>query len=264
MREARLKLKASTFLVWTYFSENQNGYDFALSREDVLKSCNISKSTYDRAIKELIDMGYLIPYIFPNGIKGYEFLQEGKVSSNLTHDVSSKLSHDVSSNFSCVSSNLTHTWDKIEERNNTNNTMNNTKIIQNDNTGSLLSIEDIPQNIQNFAQSFSQERQIECLTKVAALHDSKNYSYDLLFIALNMKEINDWQRYGFGLLYKEDFIKQAELSLASQEKVQQQRIESAAEEEELFNHQALLLSQETGMSLKDARLQLQLEQAYFI
>ena len=45
--------------VWLYFAKNQNGYEFALSRQDAAE-WNISKTTYHRAIKTFIDKKYLV------------------------------------------------------------------------------------------------------------------------------------------------------------------------------------------------------------
>lgn len=267
MREARLKLKNTTFLVWTYFSENQDGYEFALSREDVLKSCGISKATYDRAIKELQETGYLIPYTFNNGIQGYQFVQDGCVSSklshendvqsNLSHNVQSILSHDVVSNLTDVSSNLSHTRDNSDERNITNNTLNNTKMIQDSTV--LSSIEDIPFDIQSYIKELSSERQVECVAKVAALHRDKGYSYELLLAALNMKDISNWEQYGFGLLYKSDFIKQAELFVEVQKNIATQYQDSSNAAASKLAREAELLSEEMGISIKEAYTQLQLE-----
>jgi len=55
-----LSLKGETFKLWCYLNKNQNGYTFALSKVDALNWGIGSKSSYDRAIAELIEKGYLV------------------------------------------------------------------------------------------------------------------------------------------------------------------------------------------------------------
>lgn len=56
---AAKNLKAGAFKLWIYFSQNQNGYSFALSNKDANDSFGIKKDQYDSAIKELEANGYL-------------------------------------------------------------------------------------------------------------------------------------------------------------------------------------------------------------
>ena len=58
--KAMRDLKPTTFLVWIYLNANENGCEFALSRVDVMNQTGIGSSSYDRAIKELKEKGYLI------------------------------------------------------------------------------------------------------------------------------------------------------------------------------------------------------------
>lgn len=60
LQSAMLDLKGETFKLWCYLDKNQNGYTFALSKVDALKWGIGSKSSYDRAIAELIQKGYLV------------------------------------------------------------------------------------------------------------------------------------------------------------------------------------------------------------
>ena len=53
-------LKPTTFLVWIYLNANENGSEFALSRVDVMNQTGISSSSYNSAIKELKEKGYLV------------------------------------------------------------------------------------------------------------------------------------------------------------------------------------------------------------
>lgn len=59
LKSAMLDLKGEAFKLWCYLDKNQNGYTFALSKVDALNWGIGSKSSYDRAVKELIDKGYL-------------------------------------------------------------------------------------------------------------------------------------------------------------------------------------------------------------
>lgn len=60
LQAAMIDLKGESFKLWCYFSKNQYGYEFALSKVDVIKWGVGSKSSYDRAVRELIDKGYLV------------------------------------------------------------------------------------------------------------------------------------------------------------------------------------------------------------
>lgn len=60
LQSAMIDLKGETFKLWCYLNKNQNGYEFALSRVDAIKWGIGSKSSYDRAIAELKEKGYLI------------------------------------------------------------------------------------------------------------------------------------------------------------------------------------------------------------
>lgn len=60
LKTAMLTLKGEAFKLWCYLDKNQNGYTFALSKVDALNWGIGSKSSYDRAVKELIEKGYLV------------------------------------------------------------------------------------------------------------------------------------------------------------------------------------------------------------
>ena len=57
---AMYNLKSTTFLLWLYFTDNANGYALDLYPIDFLNKSGLSRSTYDRAMDELEDKGYLI------------------------------------------------------------------------------------------------------------------------------------------------------------------------------------------------------------
>lgn len=60
LQAAMIDLKGESFKLWIYMSKNQSGYTFALSKVDAIKWGVGSKSSYDRAVKELIEKGYLV------------------------------------------------------------------------------------------------------------------------------------------------------------------------------------------------------------
>ena len=60
LKKAMIDLKGETFKLWCYLDKNQNGYTFALSKVDALSWGIGSKSSYDRAVSELIEKGYLV------------------------------------------------------------------------------------------------------------------------------------------------------------------------------------------------------------
>lgn len=68
---AALDLKGETFKLWCFIGKNQNGYTFALSKVEAMKWGIGSKSSYDRAVKELIEKGYLVE-TSPNHFTFYE------------------------------------------------------------------------------------------------------------------------------------------------------------------------------------------------
>lgn len=53
-------LTYSAFKLYLYMARNQDGYSFALSYEAVNALIPMSRKTYDKAIKELKDNGWLI------------------------------------------------------------------------------------------------------------------------------------------------------------------------------------------------------------
>lgn len=52
-------LTYSAFKLFLYFASNKNGYSFALSYEDVNEAIPMNRKTYDKAVKELKDAGFL-------------------------------------------------------------------------------------------------------------------------------------------------------------------------------------------------------------
>lgn len=60
--KAMRTLTGGGYKLWSYFIDNKNNRRFGLSYKTVGNLTGISKSTYDRGVKELIDNGYLIRY----------------------------------------------------------------------------------------------------------------------------------------------------------------------------------------------------------
>lgn len=60
LQHAMIDLKGEALKLWLYIGKNQDGFTFALSKVDAIKWGIGSKSSYDRAVKELIEKGYLV------------------------------------------------------------------------------------------------------------------------------------------------------------------------------------------------------------
>lgn len=54
-------LSPNTFKLYLYASGNKDSFDLALSRQAVMNLLGISKDSYIRGVKELLDKGYLVP-----------------------------------------------------------------------------------------------------------------------------------------------------------------------------------------------------------
>lgn len=52
-------LKGESFKLWIYFSKNQDNYSFNLSKVDAINFGIGSISSYNRAVAELVEKGYL-------------------------------------------------------------------------------------------------------------------------------------------------------------------------------------------------------------
>ena len=72
-----IKLPPNTFKLWFYMAANQNGYEFGLSSKDACDKCKFSRTTYDSAVKELIEKQYLIEVELYDGLTGYLFIDTG-------------------------------------------------------------------------------------------------------------------------------------------------------------------------------------------
>lgn len=72
LQKAMTNLDGFAFKMWCYLGKNQKGYEFALSKKDAVDNWGMgSKSSYDRAVAELIKKGYLVE-TSPNHYDFYE------------------------------------------------------------------------------------------------------------------------------------------------------------------------------------------------
>ena len=60
LQDAGAVLSGDGFKMWVYFSKNQDGYQQQLSSKHAQETFKLSKRRYDNAIKELIDLGFLV------------------------------------------------------------------------------------------------------------------------------------------------------------------------------------------------------------
>lgn len=60
LESAAAELQAGAFKLWIYFAKNTDNYVFGLSNKAVAETFGIKKDQYDKAVKELIEKGYLI------------------------------------------------------------------------------------------------------------------------------------------------------------------------------------------------------------
>ena len=60
LETAGIDLKAGAFKLWIYLAKNQDNFTFGLSNKATEETFGIKKDQYDKAVKELIEKGYLI------------------------------------------------------------------------------------------------------------------------------------------------------------------------------------------------------------
>ena len=76
--EAAMKnLSHGGFRLWVYLCRNKDGFEFGLSGAAVKEVTGISKTTYQNAVQELLNKGYLVWGKLKNGIDGLIFYEEG-------------------------------------------------------------------------------------------------------------------------------------------------------------------------------------------
>lgn len=60
MFAASRRLTDKTFKLWCYLNSNKDQVELYLSKSDFMSNMGGNKSSYDRAVKELIEYGYLV------------------------------------------------------------------------------------------------------------------------------------------------------------------------------------------------------------
>ena len=75
---AMKSLTGGAFKLWCYLALNQDGYLFGLSNKDVFAKTGISRATYQRAIQELVDKGYLVAVELKVGLSGFLFFEDSE------------------------------------------------------------------------------------------------------------------------------------------------------------------------------------------
>ena len=78
LEKAMYNLKGNAFKLWTYFTDNKNGYAMDLYPVDFCTKAKVSDSTYRRAFEDLEKKGYLIHSPKQNNL--YWFKEEGDSS----------------------------------------------------------------------------------------------------------------------------------------------------------------------------------------
>jgi hypothetical protein len=59
--EASKNLKPITFRLYLYIASNADGFNLALSRQDVMNKLGVTKNSYHTGVKELEEKGYIVP-----------------------------------------------------------------------------------------------------------------------------------------------------------------------------------------------------------
>lgn len=78
-------LTPTEFKVWMWFSSRRDQEEFVLSRQEVMKSCGISKNTYREALAALEEKDFIIKAELHSNFEGYLFIQEGPLRHSNGH-----------------------------------------------------------------------------------------------------------------------------------------------------------------------------------
>lgn len=205
-KEALKVLKPNTFKVWCWLNSNQDNYEFGLSGKVVQEECNISKGTYDTAIKELKEKNYLVESELYEGLKGYVFYEGGySVGQKLSNEDTNLPPLDknyptVGQNLSnAVGQNLSNELAKNYPRNITDTTNNNTDRLQEQ---SIVLSERLEAIVNQFSNGDAARRSFKQL-----LDSGK--TEDWIVAAINNKGISYFNKYGsLGLLFTNSYQKE--------------------------------------------------------
>lgn len=170
------ELSPNTYKLYMYFALNQNDYSFALSYVHVYSITGMSEKTYHRAVKELIDKGYLVKeegkknqYIFYDGkIDGeYSLVKNTGQESQVDQDDETKIS------------------DKSSQKGNSRTVVVTGEILQDNTNNNTLDINTAPDTsgaevasapLADTSSSSEPEREIEIFEKkLITVNQLKNY-----------------------------------------------------------------------------------------
>lgn len=228
-KEAMITLKPNAFKVWCWLNSNQDNYEFGLSGKVVQEECNISKGTYDTAIKELKEKKYLVETELYEGLKGYVFYEGGySVGQNLSNeDINlpplDKNYPTVGQNLSnAVGQNLSNTLAKNYPRNITDTTTNNTDRLQEQ---SIVLSEKLEVIVKQFSNSEAARKSFKQLLDCGKTEE-------WIIAAVENKRTEIFEKYGFGLLFKSEYQNEINSLIAKKE----QETKAAEEwEKAMFN-----------------------------
>lgn len=78
MAHAAKELNGDRFKVWMYLSKNRDDFRLELSQKAVENEWGVKKDTFQRAIKDMIDLGYLVEIDNERNMWKFEELPEKK------------------------------------------------------------------------------------------------------------------------------------------------------------------------------------------
>jgi len=87
LQSAMVNLNYSEFKVWMFFAKNQAGYEFA-SGPSSAKAWGITRDTYQKGIRKLIELGYLVPK--SEGSNKYWFYEKPREEEIIVEKVSAE------------------------------------------------------------------------------------------------------------------------------------------------------------------------------
>ena len=84
-------LQGNAFKLWLWFCLNINNYEFALSSEMVCQDLKIGVSTYNKAVHQLIENGYLRQALLYPKFTGWVFVEGGQLEPFTQEELDLKL-----------------------------------------------------------------------------------------------------------------------------------------------------------------------------
>lgn len=178
------ELSANAYKLYMYFALNQDDYAFALSYVHVYSTTGISEKTYHRAVKELIEKGYLVKekdkknqYIFYDGKIDGEYPlvkitgQESKTDQDDKTEVPDKSGQKGNSR-------LVENTGEILQDNKLNNTINNSS---DKDTNLSEMVADAP-NKANASESSEEKHKLIKIFRKENIDKIQVYGYEKVFI----------------------------------------------------------------------------------